>query len=178
MDDSTAIWWFQRSPGGEWRWLEYYEDNRAGLDHYARIIQQKPYVYGRHFLPHDVEVQEMGTGKSRRATLNSLGVRPIKTVPAANPADRVSAVRLMLPRSFFDAKGCEVGLKKLRAYRRQWNEHMGIWRPEPVHDGASHCADAIGTGVQGSSDPDIDEMDRRPIMPAFHNVNRSMGMLG
>lgn len=176
MDDYTAIWWFQRSPGGEWRWLEYFEDNRSSLDYYAKIIHSKPYAYGRHFLPHDVEVQEMGTGKSRKATLQGLGVRPIKVVPAANPADRVSAARMILPRSFFDSKGCEVGLKVLRGYRRQWNEHMGVWRADPVHDGASHGADAFGTAVQGSTSPEIDE--GRPRVPQFRNGDPGVGLLG
>lgn len=176
MDDYTAIWWFQRSPGGEWRWLKYFADNRSGLDYYAKIIHQQPYVYGGHFLPHDVMVQEMGTGQSRRATLQGLGIRPVKVVPAANPADRVSAARLIMPRSFFDAKGCEIGIKHLRAYRRQWNEHMGVWRADPVHDEASHGADAFGTGVQGSTNPEND--DARPSVPAFHNVDQSMGLLG
>jgi phage terminase large subunit len=176
VDGSTAIWWFQRSPGGEWRWLEYFEDNRSGLEHYARIIHSKPYVYGRHYLPHDVEVQELGSGKSRRAMLQGLNVRPIKTVPAANPADRISATRMILPRSFFDAKGCEVGIKTLRAYRRQWNEHMGVWRAEPVKDGSDHCADAFGTGVQGSTDPDTE--NSRPSIPGYRNADPSLGMLG
>lgn len=176
MDDYTAIWWFQRSPGGEWRWLEYYEDNRSSLETYAKIVHAKPYAYGRHYLPHDVEVQELGTGKSRRQTLQGLNIKPIKVVPAANPADRVSAARMILPRSFFDAKGCEVGLKRLRGYRRQWNEHMGVWRADPVHDQSSHCADALGTGVQGSTDPDR-EADR-PRIPAYQNVDQSMGLLG
>ncbi len=176
MDDYTAIWWFQRSPGGEWRWLEYFEDNRNGLDYYAKIIHQKPYVYARHFLPHDVEVQEMGTGKSRRAMLQGLNVRPIKVVPAANPSERVSAMRAILPRSFFDSKGCEVGLKRLRAYRRQWNEHMGVWRPEPIHDEASHGADAAGVGVQGSNDPDREVFT--PHVSAFRQPTRGMGLLG
>lgn len=163
MDDSTAIWWFQRSPGGEWRWLEYHEDSGPGLDHYAKILHAKPYVYGKHFLPHDVEVRELGNGgKSRRMALQGLGIKPIIVVPAANPADRVSASRMIMPRSFFDAKGCEVGIKKLRGYRRQWNEHMGVWRAEAVHDGASHGADAFGTGVQGSTDP---ENENRILVP-------------
>jgi hypothetical protein len=165
MDDSTAIWWFQRSPGGEWRWLEYHEDNGVGLDQHARLVLSKPYVYGKHFLPHDIEVRELTyQGKSRRHYLDNLGVRPIKVVPAANPADRVSAVRQILPRSFFDSVGCEVGLKKLRAYKRQWNELMSIWRSEPAHDGASHAADALGTGVQGSQDP---ENERKPKIAPY-----------
>lgn len=165
MDDSTAIWWFQRSPGGEWRWLEYHEDNGVGLDQYAKLVLAKPYVYGKHYLPHDVEVRELTNGgQSRRQFMAGLGVRPIFVVPAANPADRVTAVRNILPRSFFDAQGCAVGLKNLRSYRRQWNEHMGVWRSEPVHDGASHGADAFGTGVQGSRDP---ENENKPKLPPY-----------
>ena len=163
MDDSTAIWWFQRSPGGEWRWLEYFEDSGPGLDFYAKMVREKPYVYGRHFLPHDVEVREMTNGgQSRRLYLKGLGINPISVVAAANPADRVTASRNALPRSWFDAKGCETGLKKLRAYRRQWNEHMGVWRAEPVHDGASHCADSFGTGVQGSVNPEVENKTKLP----------------
>lgn len=165
MDDSTAIWFFQRSPGGEWRWLEYHEDSGVGLDAYAKLLRDKPYVYGKHFLPHDVEVRELTfQGQSRRMYLDGIGVRPIRVVPAANPADRITASRNILPRSWFDAKGCERGLKMLRVYRRAWNELMGVWRPEPVHDQASHAADAFGTGVQGSLDP---ENERKAIVPPF-----------
>jgi phage terminase large subunit len=164
MDDATAIWFFQRSPGGEWRFLEYHEDHGQGLDAYAKIVLQKPYVYGKHYLPHDIEVRELtNRGQSRRQFLQGLGVSPIQVVPAANPADRISAVRNILPRAFFDAKGCEIGLKKLRAYRRQWNELMGVWRADPVHDDASHAADAFGTGVQGSQNPEM----QRPAVKDF-----------
>jgi phage terminase large subunit len=154
MHDATSIWFFQISPRGEWRWLEYFEDSSRGLDEYAKLLASKQYVYKRHLLPHDVEVRELTyQGRSRREYLKENGVSPIQTVPACNPADRVAAVRTILPKSYFDAKGCEIGLATLRAYRRSWNEHMGIWRSEPVHDAASHCADAFGTGVQGASDP-------------------------
>ncbi len=166
LDDSTAIWWFQRSPGGEWRWLKYHEDAGPGLDTYAKLLHEQPYVYGRHFLPHDIEVREQTyQGRSRRHYLDSLNVRPIKVVPAANPSDRISAVRQILPRSFFDADGCAVGLKALRGYRRQWNEMMGVWRSEPVHDWASHGADGLGTGVQGSQDPDNEKPKIGPYVP-------------
>ena len=154
IDDSTAIWFFQISKSGEWRWLEYFEDSGAGLEHYVRELQRREYIYNRHFLPHDVEVRELTNGgKSRRQFLAGLGVRPIQVVPAANPADRIAAARAILPRSWFNANGTAIGRKKLRAYRREWNEAMGVWRANPVHDASSHAADAFGTGVQGAQDP-------------------------
>ena len=167
MDDSTGIWWFQISPRGEWRWLEYYEHSGVGLDHYAKIVSEKPYVYGKHYMPHDVEVRELTMGgRSRRQYLLGLGLRPIQVVPAANPADRVQAVRSVLPKSWFEATGCAAGLAKLRGYRRQWNEKMGVWSNDAVHDGASHCADAAGTGVQGAKDPQNAAPPATPAKPA------------
>ena len=165
MDDSTAIWFFQISPRGEWRWLEYFEDSGQGLDTYAKLLRDRPYVYRKHLLPHDIEVRELTyQGRSRRQYLDGVGIRPIRVVPAANPADRISAARGILPKSWFDAKGCEIGLKMLRGYRRQWNDHMGVWRAEPVHDKSSHCADAFGTGVQGASDPQEESPPPKPFV--------------
>jgi phage terminase large subunit len=177
IDDSTAIWWFQRSAGGEWRWLEYYEDAGPGLDEYARIVLSKPYIYGKHYLPHDVENRELTyQGKSRRHFLNAHGIKPVVVVPAANPADRIHAARTIMPRSWFDAEGCQKGLELLRLYRRQWNETMGVWRAEPLHDGASHCADAFGTGVQGSRSPENDTGPKLPaLLPPLRHTTRPGG---
>ena len=180
MDDSTAIWIFQISPRGEWRWLEYHEDSGIGLDSYAKMLLAKDYIYKRHLLPHDVEVRELTfQGRSRRQYLEGLGVRPIRVVPAANPADRVAASRAILPKSWFDAQGCAIGLKMLRGYRRQWNEHMGVWRSEPRHDGASHCADAFGTGAQAASDPQEERPGIKPYVappkPAFRSAEGWQG---
>ena len=83
IDDSTAIWCCQISRGGEWRLIDYIEDSGAGLDHYVRLLQQRPYVYERHLLPHDAEVRELGSGKSRTETLHGLGVKPTRGVRAA-----------------------------------------------------------------------------------------------
>ena len=160
IDDSTAIWFFQVTKSGEWRWLEYFEDSGAGLEHYVKALRAREYVYGNHYLPHDVEVRELTNGgKSRRQFLAGLGVRPIKVVPASNPADRVNAARQILPRSWFDAEGCKAGLRVLRHYKREWNEQAGVWRSNPCHDWSSHGADAFGTGVQGMREPSDKQAD-------------------
>ena len=49
----TAIW-FAQFVGPEVRLIDYYENAGVGLDHYARILQEKGYVYDQHILPHDV----------------------------------------------------------------------------------------------------------------------------
>ena len=155
IDDSTAIWFCQVSRGGEWRMIDYLEDSGVGLDHYVRLLQQRPYVYERHILPHDAAVRELGSGRSRIETLHELGVRPTRVVRQHSVADGINAVRMILPRAWFDAEKCARGINALRHYRREWNEAAQSWRASPVHDHASHGADAaryLCLGVRDTAD--------------------------
>ena len=164
IDDSTAIWCCQVSRGGEWRLVDYIEDSGAGLDHYVRLLQQRPYVYERHLLPHDASVRELGSGKSRIETLHSLGVRPTRVVRQHSVADGINAVRLVLPRAWFDAERCARGIHALRHYRREWNESAQTWRSSPVHDHASHGADSfryLCLGVRESEEKPLDSIIER-----------------
>jgi hypothetical protein len=58
-------------------------------------------------------------------------------------ADGINAVRMVLPRCYFDAAKCAKGIHALRHYRREWNEAAQAWRATPVHDHASHGADSM-----------------------------------
>jgi phage terminase large subunit len=154
VDGATAVWCMQVGAGGQWRVIDYVEGSREGLEWYVRWLQSKPYVYERHMLPHDVEVQELGTGRTRRETLRGLGVRPIRTVasPRGALADGINAVRMVLPRCWFDAYRCAAGIRALRNYRREWHEAGQTWRSQPVKDWASHGADAFRTLAMGVSE--------------------------
>jgi phage terminase large subunit len=159
IDDSTAIWCCQITRGGEWRMIDYIEDSGAGLDHYVRLLQQRPYVYEMHLLPHDAAVKELGSGRSRTETLHGLGVRPTRVVRQHSVADGINAVRMILPRCWFDAERCAKGIHALRHYRREWNEAAQTWRSAPVHDHASHGADAaryLALGVRESEAKPLD----------------------
>ena len=143
IDDSTAIWCCQVTRGGEWHLIDYIEDSGAALDHYARLLRERPYTYERHLLPHDAEARELGSGRSRVETLKALGVTPVRVVPMQSVADGINAVRMVLPRAWFDATRCAKGIQALRHYRREWNEAAQTWRSSPVHDHASHGSDAF-----------------------------------
>jgi len=147
IGDSTAIWFVQQA-GRELRWIDYHESAGAGLDHYARILGAKPYVYGEHLLPHDAAARELGTGRSRLELLATLGIRA-RLVPRHALDDGIAAARMLLPRAWFDAGRCARGLDALRAYRRAWDERLGLFRARPLHDWASHGADAARTAAMG-----------------------------
>jgi phage terminase large subunit len=181
IDDSTAIWCAQLTRGGEWRLIDYIEDSGVGLDHYVRLLQQRPYVYERHLLPHDAQARELGSGKSRTETLHSLGVQPTRIVRQHSVADGINAVRMVLPRAWFDAERCAKGIHALRHYRREWNEAAQTWRSSPVHDHASHGADAarylcLGAREDRAKADDIIER-QFPRHPVFHEGAQNTGWM-
>lgn len=149
IDDATAIWFVQQI-GREVRVIDFYESSGTGLEHYAKVLAQKPYVYGRHFLPHDVEHYELGTGKSRADVLRGLGVR-IESLPLAPIEDGIQAVRSLLPRCWFDT-GCGWGIEALRQYQREYDERLQTFKSRPRHDKASHAADAFRYLAMGLRD--------------------------
>jgi len=151
MDDATAIWFCQQV-GREVRIIDYYEASGEGLTHYVNHLRSKPYVYGDHLLPHDANVKELGTGLSRMEVLQSLGLNPV-VVSQQRVEDGINAVRLLLPRCWFDGEKCARGLKALGQYRREWADKLGTWRARPRHDWASHGADAFRYLAMGLKPP-------------------------
>lgn len=166
MDDSTAIWFFQQA-GREIRVLDYMEDTGKGLEFYAREVLNRPYVYADHLLPHDVQVRELGTGKSRLEVLHSLGLARARVVPSQTLADGINSVRSVLPRCWFDEKRCEKGLEALRMYRREYDETRKIYHDRPLHDWTSHAADAFRYLALGINDVIAPERPYTPRTSVF-----------
>jgi phage terminase large subunit len=142
IGDTTAIWFCQKV-GPETRLIDHYETSGVGLDHYVRVLQSKGYVYDQHILPHDVRVRELGSGKSRLETLQSLGLSNIQIAPQLNVDDGIQASRSLLATCWFDAEKCSHGVDALRAYHREYDDNNRVWKGRPAHDWSSHSADAF-----------------------------------
>jgi len=142
IGDSTAIF-FAQYVGQEIRIIDYYESSGVGLDHYAKVLSEKGYHYVEHILPHDVQVKELGTGKSRIETLDALGISNITIAPKLAVDDGIQAARSMIARCWFDEEDCARGIEALRQYRREFDERLKTWRGRPLHDWTSHGADAF-----------------------------------
>ncbi len=142
VGDSTAIW-FAQFIGTEVHLIDFYEASGVGLEHYAKVLQDKGYVYDQHIFPHDVRVRELGSGKSRIETLEGLGIRDIEIAPSLLIDDGIQAVRAMLDKCWFDAEKCEKGIDALTNYQRDWDDNGKTWRMRPSHNWASHGADSF-----------------------------------
>lgn len=142
VGDATAIWFAQVSPAGEVRLIDYYEASGEGLPHYLKVLDAKPYLYGTHYGPHDLEVRELGSGQSRRETARALGLT-FNVVPNIPLEDGLHAARLLMGRCWFDAQKCAAGLEALTHYRWDYNARLEEFKTSPLHDWASHGADAF-----------------------------------
>ena len=154
IDDSMSIWFIQ-FVGQEIHIIDYYENSGEGLAHYILKMQEKRgYVYGKHWAPHDIEVRELGTGKSRWEIARSLGVK-FEVGKRLEVEDGINAARSLLSRCWFDEEKCARGLAALKNYRKEWDEKNKVFRKSAKHDWASHGADAFRTFATGYKVPYI-----------------------
>tara|TARA_R100000664_G_scaffold18578_1_gene27651 strand:+ start:1584 stop:2864 length:1281 start_codon:yes stop_codon:yes gene_type:complete len=140
VDDSTAIIFFQQL-GNQIMVIDYYENNREGLPHYVQMIKDKDYVYGEHFAPHDIEVTEFSSGKTRREVAYQLGVR-FKILPKIPLEDGIHSLKMVLPKCWFDIESTKPLINALRHHHRKYNEKMKMFSNKPVKDWSSHACDS------------------------------------
>tara|TARA_R110000803_G_scaffold31254_2_gene69874 strand:- start:292 stop:1572 length:1281 start_codon:yes stop_codon:yes gene_type:complete len=140
VDDSTAIIFYQQL-GNQILIIDYYENNREGLPHYVQMIKDKDYVYGEHFAPHDIEVTEFSSGKTRREVAYQLGIR-FKILPKLPLEDGIHSLKMVLPKCWFDIDNTKSLITALRHHHRKFNEKMRMFSNKPIKDWSSHACDA------------------------------------
>lgn len=141
IGDDTAIWFYQ-AVGREIHVIDYYSNNSQPLTHYLSVLASKPYQYGKHNAPHDAQGRELYTGKSIADMAQAAGVR-MNILPRLDVETGINAARTLFARVWFDEAACAKGLDCLMNYRRDFNAKLGEFKPQPVHDWASHGADAF-----------------------------------
>jgi len=161
MRDAMSIW-FTQDIGREIHVLRYYQASDAGFEHYVNKLDEFSkdpkdggygYRYGRHTAPHDIRQRELfsGNGKSRLMAAKKLGIT-FEVAPDLSIEAGIEQVRQILAICWFDEAGCttkyakmSVGLPSLEQYRKEWNEKLGTYLNHPLHNWASHGADAFRT---------------------------------
>lgn len=161
--DATAIWFIQRV-AMQYRVLAYYQQRLEDITHYLRELQQRQYIYGTMWLPHDAKAKQLGTKRSIEEVVRQAGYR-VQIVPRLSITDGINAARMVFPQCWFDEKGCEDGLHALRHYRFKVDVH-GSFSKEPIHDEASDGSDAwrmfavASAERKGATDQAVGVMDR------------------
>lgn len=152
MADTMSVWFVQRV-GRELHVIDYMENTGKGLDWYVKQLNAKPYNFSTHIMPHDVKVREL-IGGSRYLYLLQQMVHgqpmDITTAPNHRVDDGIQCVRTTLPICIFSNNQAVMkGMSALRAYQSQYNTRLKTNTLKPLHNWASHPADAFRTGCMG-----------------------------
>lgn len=185
-NDTTAIWFHQQV--GMWHhFIDFYENAGEGADHYVRILRERGYLYGKHYLPHDGENSEwmMSGMQTRRELLEKMLDQPcVKVNRIERIQDGIDMVKACLPLVRFDRTRCgeftpgcgRGGLPALRNYRREWNEKTSTWHDHPLHNWASDGADAFRQWAQGYPMTGINDEETKAAMRGRRKPRRGGGM--
>jgi phage terminase large subunit len=156
--DATAIW-FAQVVGREVHIIDYYEMTGAELDHYAKIVMEKPYIYAGHIVPFDAQAKILGMAQTRLEQLEKLLRKMPIVAPMHRVEDGINAARVLLARCWFDRLKCERGIDALKLYRAEFDPKLNTLRPVPVHDWASHGADAFRYLAMALDKSDLSKTD-------------------
>jgi hypothetical protein len=169
ISDTTCIIFVQQA-GREIRIIDFLESNGRSLESYAMELRKKGYNYGQHWLPHDIKVKELGTGRSRFEMLGDhLGKESLRVVPNIPIKDGIEAMRKIFPRIWFNEEKTTALLNALASYTQEWDDSKGMFRDKPLHNWASHASDSarmLAVGLREQEEP----FEQRAI-PSKYNMS-------
>lgn len=142
VGDATAII-FAQIVGKEVRVVDYIESSWEWVGYYLEELKKKGYMYWNHYFPHDVEVREFTSGKSRLDTIREKGLTNIKITPKLWVMDGIDLARQYFQYMWFDKNRCSYLLDCLQQYHKEYDEKRKIYKEHPEHDWSSHGADAF-----------------------------------
>lgn len=139
VSDAMSIGFYQIN-AGKVMMIDYEEHTGQGFPFFAKLLQDKKYVYAKHFAPHDIRVKEMGTGKSRQETAKALGI-DFEIVPQMSIQDGIDAARGLFSKLWVDKEKCSHWLRLIPQYTKEYDEDNKVFKDNPLHDWTSHGAD-------------------------------------
>lgn len=123
------------------RMIDYEEgEGSDGIPEMIVKINRRPYLFGKHIGPHDLEATDIGTGKTRIESAKNLDFK-FTLAPEQSIEDGINAVSIWLDRVYVDKDKCKKWITAMKSYAREWDEKRGMYKDEPLHNWASHGAD-------------------------------------
>jgi len=143
ISDSTAIWFWRVNANRVPDVIDHYESSGEPMSHYFRVIEDRGYHYEKHWLPHDARARTLQTGESIiEQFIQRYGQDRVAIGPELSLRDGIQAARWLFEQPVRFHSRCEKGIEALKEYRYDWDEEARAFSTRPLHNWASHTADA------------------------------------
>ena len=153
VTDFTSIIFYQVFPHG-YHIVDFYENSGEGVQHYAKVLQDKGYVYGNHYGPHDLKAKNwVSEGEPTIQVARRYGI-DFQLIPRLSREDGINAGRNVLSKCFFNEATTRPLITHLENYTKVFNKQMNCYTNTPKHDIHSHGADAWRYFALAEKSPD------------------------
>lgn len=127
-----------------------------GLPYFDKVLKNKKAqhnftFYSEHILPHDIAVQEWGTGRTRIETMAEYGYTNINLLTRLVFAESIAVARQFLLSNIVISKRCVGTISALQNYKKKKDEKLGAYLDTDVHDIHSNYMAAFRYSAQGLS---------------------------
>lgn len=147
LNDLMSCLFYQKI-NGRHCFIDYHESSSEGWDFYAKMLLDRGYNYIAHNFPHDGNKRIRGKQVfTDRQVAQQCGIRPVEITPRTSDVGRDIKIHCkpVLANCWFDQTKCSKIIAHLDNYRKKWSKADGMFTNEPLHDEASHGADAFRT---------------------------------
>ncbi len=148
INDLNTIWLHQYIKGFH-RFVGYYENSGEWIGHYVNWLNEwakaNAIQFGDHYVPHDGDRRSIWLPDGTLDVMAKLNFRPKVVSRANSEIQQINQARPIFHRCQFDEAGCSVGLKRLKSFRKEWDDLRGVWKDKSRHDINSHGAKAFLT---------------------------------
>lgn len=149
LNDATAIW-FAQTHRNSHRMIDYHEVSGLSIPDVVAEIRKRRYDYASFVLPHDANVRDLSSGRTRVQQFYSLGCRNVRVIPrVGSKMESINAARVLIASCHFDAEKCKLGIKALSNYKKKWDDKRQTFAESPLHDWASNGSDAFQQFAMG-----------------------------
>lgn len=155
-NDYNVIW-LEQDIGNLSVFVGFYENSGEYIKHYIDWIddwrKDKGVTFGKHYLPHDGDRESLWLPEGTLSVMDRLGFHPNIVQRPNNKIECINTARRKMMQCAFDENECKEGIKRLKSYRKEWDDRRGVWKNNPLHNEASHAGDGFMTFSSSNHSP-------------------------
>jgi hypothetical protein len=149
MNDQTSVTLAQIDNNGDPAVIGYFESNNKPFRHYVQKGHEFANLLGirlhAHYVPHDGKKRDWNTGKDTVAFGYEMGEQVFIVPKPTSKINAIESMRQMLYRTKFNKENTGRLIDCLSNYSKEFDEKMGVYKKEPLHNWACHGVDSYQT---------------------------------